>query len=340
MAVTSFGAPSRSYYKTPAFRRHACVVLEATKRRGAAGRSSKSGFGKEKQPAEPSPTKNQSTASGDIYSLPALYDLAFGYRNYQEEVDFLLNAHKMHSSSQTAPSRILEFAAGPARHSLTALQGSSVQSVTAVDVSTEMVQYATELADEQLSNEKRDSFTYLCHDMRQFESKQDFDSIWILLGSLQHMRTNDDVISCFQSAYKSLVPGGTLVLELPHPRETFAMVECTRNGWEVPLEDEQGVESGELQIVWGDDNDEFDPIAQVRQFTVSFELVGSHEMSKQMQNVKQVVPMRLFTAQEIDALARCSGFDVVAMYGALSEEVAVNDDDEAFRLVCILRKKQ
>mmetsp|Transcript_14648 Transcript_14648/g.17657 ORF Transcript_14648/g.17657 Transcript_14648/m.17657 type:complete len:80 (+) Transcript_14648:104-343(+) len=59
-----------------------------------------------------------------------------------------------------------------------------------------------------------------------------------------------------------------------------------------------------------------------------------------LQSVKQVVPMRLFTSQEIDALARCSGFEVAAMYGALCEEVEVNDDNEAFRLVCVLRKAE
>ena len=90
-----------------------------------------------------------------------------------------------------------------------------------------------------------------------------FDSAWILLGSLQHLTANAQVIQCFESVNTALAPGGTLILELPHPRETFKMVECTRNGWEVPLEDENGEEIGELQIIWGDDDNEFDKITQV-----------------------------------------------------------------------------
>ena len=31
--------------------------------------------------------ENEDNSVGKIYSLPALYDLAFGYRNYDEEVD-------------------------------------------------------------------------------------------------------------------------------------------------------------------------------------------------------------------------------------------------------------
>jgi SAM-dependent methyltransferase len=203
-----------------------------------------------------------------------------------------------------------------------------------------MIEYATELANEVLSKNERDKFTYKCEDMRKLTTAETFDTAWILLGSLQHMQTNDDVISCLQSVCRSLNPGGTLILELPHPRETFSMVECTKNAWEVQLDDEQGTECGELQIVWGDETDVFDPIAQVRQFTVSFELTGTSELYKDMSSVKQVVPMRLFTAQEIDALARCSGFEIASMHGALSHEVDVNDDDEAFRLVCVLRKTQ
>ena len=294
-----------------------------------------------------------------IYSLPALYDLAFGYRNYEEEVDFLLNAHRKYSGQESSngPSDILELAAGPARHSIACLRenGGKIKSVTAVDLSSDMVQYGKENADQELGDAGtgglRDAFSYLQEDMRSYcvgdekaSRKESLDSAWILLGSMQHLVTNDDVIDCFQSTANALRPGGTLLIELPHPRETFTMVECTRNGWEVPLEDDEGTEYGELKVIWGDDDDPFDPIRQVRDFTVALELTGVDENDasggmKKLQSVREVVPMRLFTAQEMDALARCAGLRVVAMYGALSEEVAVDSDDEAFRLVCILRKE-
>lgn len=302
------------------------VVLLATRQ------GKRRGFGNQKAGTGPPPNEKS------IYSLPALYDLAFGYRSYEDEVDFLMYAHKAHSGKP--PTRVLELAAGPARHSLTALtlEDSPVESVMAVDLSTEMKEYAMQLANEKLSGKQQESFHYLCADMRQSlnDTVDAFDSVWILLGSLQHLQTNEDVISCFKSACQALQPGGTLIVELPHPRETFAMVECTKNEWQVPLQDENGEECGELQILWGDETDTLDPIRQVRQFTVSFDLTGTKETDRQ--SVKQIVPMRLFTAQEIDALARCSGFDVVAKYGALDKQVQVDDEDEAFRLVCVLRK--
>lgn len=297
--------------------------------------------------------------SGSIYSLPTLYDLAFGYRNYEEEVKFLFRVHRTHSAGvdggggggdAAAPHRILELAAGPARHSVTALQVGSgnVESVTALDNSDDMVSYGREIADETLGTASggglRDKFSYVKGDMRDFgpPGGGPIDAVWMLLGSMQHLTTNDDAVSCLRSTSNALRVGGTAVIELPHPRETFSMVECTRNGWEVPLEDDSGEEYGELRIVWGDDDDPFDPIRQVRDFTVSMKLTGTEgttdEADGEMRSVREVVPMRLYTAQEIDALARLAGMEVAAMYGALSEEVSIQDEDEAFRLVCVLRK--
>lgn len=357
------------------------LVLYAAKRGGAMARkkskeqggktgtssdSSGGGFGgTSSKPTDASMSGLQGSRSQqgeggrEIYSLPALYDLAFGYRNYEEEVDFLLNAHRKYSGQESTngPSDILELAVGPARHSISCLRenGGKIKSVTAVDLSSDMVQYGKENADQELGDAGtgglRDAFSYLQEDMRSYclgdgkESRREsLDSAWILLGSMQHLVTNDDVIDCFQSTANALRPGGTLIIELPHPRETFTMVECTRNGWEVPLEDDEGTEYGELKVIWGDDDDPFDPIRQVRDFTVALELTGVDENDtsgemKKLQSMKEVVPMRLFTAQEMDALARCAGLRVVAMYGALSEEVAVDSDNEAFRLVCIMRKE-
>lgn len=222
--------------------------------------------------------------------MPALYDLAFGYRSYEDEVTFLLQTHER-CTGQT-PANILELAAGPARHALTALQlHDAVQSATCVDLSPEMAAYAKAIADEELPENRKNMFTYIVDDMRYFQledASQTFDTAWILLGSLQHLTKNEDVIACLTLVNRHLETGGTLIVELPHPRETFSMVECTRNGWEVPLEDENGEESGELRIVWGDEDDEFNSITQVRNFTVAMELTGVAETDK-LQNVREVV---------------------------------------------------
>ncbi|KAL3787679.1 hypothetical protein ACHAWO_000479 [Cyclotella atomus] len=335
--------------------------LKVLHARGGAMARRKKGFAKE--------SEDESNASDTIYSLPPLYDLAFGYRSYESEVDFLIDVHTRYNKSTPGPLRILELAAGPARHSLAALSEHSqeeVGSAVALDRSQVMVKYGIENADFELGTEggRRDDFTYLCGDMRKIDESvsngsTNFDAAWLLLGSMQHLLTNDDIIACFKSINSVLQPGGTVVIELPHPRETFSMGECTKNGWTVPLVhevDEDGTEKeyGELIIVWGDEDDYFDPVAQVRRFTVSMELsikdpkdipddMGTSPLFRQMTKdgkttLKEIVPMRLFTLQEIDALARCAGLAMVAKYGALADDISIEDEEEAFRMVCVLRK--
>jgi SAM-dependent methyltransferase len=353
--------------------RQGFLVLQAAKRRGGAmarrktreesqsdnAESNTEGF--ENESMSTSQQTLATSKSDTIYSMPSLYDLAFGYRCYEEEVEFLLHAHDKYSTSEKdVPLRILELAAGPARHSLAALSEhppSNVDSVVALDLSQAMVKYGVENADHELGSAggRRDSFEYASGDMRDFVglSSTKFDTAWILLGSMSHLLTNDDVIRCFSCLRSALKPGGTAVIELPHPRETFSMGECTRNGWTVPLVADDEEEYGELNIVWGDEDDSFDPIAQVRHFTVAMTLTVNNpeEIPKEdplflrmngngKTEVKEVVPMRLFTLQEIDALARCAGLEIVAKYGALDEEVAMTDEDDAYRMVCILRCKE
>jgi len=312
---------------------------------------------------ESTPSKSDS-----IYSMPPLYDLAFGYRNYEEEVEFLLDVHEKYSESSSGEKslRIIELAAGPARHSLAALSDhppSEVDSVVALDRSQDMVDYGLENADQELGapGGRRDDFNYVNGDMRNAGDYTTpyFNAAWLLLGSMQHLLANDDIIACLSSVHSIVKPGGTVIIELPHPRETFSMGECTRNGWTVPLveddldEDGEEKEYGALNIVWGEEGDEFDPVAQVRHFTVGLELTVNNvddipkgdddvsslfsQMSEEGKtSVREVVPMRLFTLQEIDALARCAGFQLVAKYGALAD-VAI-EDEEAFRMVCVLKK--
>ena len=335
----AFGAwQQKQQQSSRIIRSGAVATWMVAKRRGANNMKKAAGFSAAKEQAakeQTIATKDPSLTAGNIYSMPALYDLAFGYRNFDDEVDFLLFAHQKYSSTGQAPRAALELAAGPARHAIESLrmEQSPIQTATAIDFSQDMVTYGTALADKELNENLRSSFQYLQGDMRDFTTfPHMFDTAWILLGSLQHMTTNKDALACFRTVHSALNPGGTLILELPHPRETFTMVECTRNAWEVPLDD--GTD-GELQIIWGDDDDTFDPIRQVRDFTVQMKIVST----ERDQLVKEIVPMRQYTAQEIDALATLAGFEVAGMYGALYQDVSVNDEEQAFRLVCVLHKK-
>jgi hypothetical protein len=195
------------------------------------------------------------------------------------------------------------------------------------------------------------TFQYVLGDMKNFKLSRKFDSAWLLLGSMQHLLSNNDVMQCFRSVHDALTTNGTIIIELQHPQETFTMLECTRSTWKVPLdinyrpaetlEDDESLSfstsEAYLKVLWGDEDDPFDPISQVRNLTVVLELVNMHDPATSTR-ISEVVPTRVFTAQEIDALAACCGFEVTAMYGALDKEIPITDHEVAYRMVCVLRK--
>ena len=252
-----------------------------------------------------------------IYDAPTLYDAAFGFRDFEDEVAFLCAAHEKHGNTGGAPSRILELAAGPARHAVEA--ASRGVEATAVDLSAAMVRCGTQIA-----KEEDVELDYRMGDMREALPFDKVCSAWLLLGSVGHLLTNDDALRCFQNARKALADGGTLILELPHPRETFRLDGVSEDGWDVPFE------GGDLRVRWGAEEDAFDPLTQVRQASVAFE-------TDQGQLIEERVPTREYTLQELRLLADAAGFVDVATYGALDAAFIPADDDElAYRLVVVL----
>ena len=253
-----------------------------------------------------------------IYDAPSLYDAAFGFRDFEDEVDFLCAAHERHGRPGGAPSKILELAAGPARHAVEA--ASRGMEATAVDLSEAMVRCGTQIA-----KEEDVELDYRVGDVREPLPFTEVCSAWLLLGSVGHLLTNDDALRCFQRAKDALKPGGTLILELPHPRETFRVDGVSEDGWDVPFE------GGDLRVRWGAEEDAFDPLTQIRQASVAFETDGT--------SITDVVPTREYTLQELRLLSKAAGFVDVATYGALDPEFVAADDDElAYRLVVVLTK--
>ena len=251
-----------------------------------------------------------------IYDAPTLYDAAFGFRDFEDEVDFLCAAHEKHGNTGGAPSKILELAAGPARHAVEA--ASRGMEVKAVDLSAAMAAHGLQIA-----AEEDVALDYRVGDVREPLPFADVCSAWLLLGSVGHLLTNDDALRCFQRAKDALKTGGTLILELPHPRETFRIDGTTEDGWDVPFE------GGDLRVRWGAEDDVFDPLTQIRQASVAFETAGT--------SINDIVPTREYTLQELRLLADAAGFVDVATYGALDAAFIPADDDElAYRLVLVL----
>lgn len=273
-----------------------------------------------------------------IYTRPSLYDMAFGYRDFQMETKNMLKWHK--DAALYPATSVLEVAAGPARHCMELDDNKSITKIYAIDNSPEMKEYCASLC--RTTGETCDKLEYLIQDMTQISLPTTVDTAWLLLGSFQHMLTLADAIQCFKSIHNSLNNNGTFILELPHPNEIFGMVDCTTNTWTIPLELSEGSSAGgQLKVIWGDADDEFDPISHIRQATVGFHLT-TKAYGEENEQWMETVPLKSYTVPELHLLAELTGFRIVQLLGALDsspDQVVLLDDEElAYRLVCVLQK--
>jgi hypothetical protein len=280
-----------------------------------------------------------------IYSRPSLYDLAFGYRDYKVETKNLLRLHE--DAAHHPATSVLEVAAGPARHCLELADDAIITKTYAIDNSQEMKEYSASLrrTDQRTMEDVADDHhEYLVQDMRHISLPTKVDTAWLLLGSFQHMVTLSDAVQCFKSVSHALNANGTFILELPHPKEIFEMVDCTTNTWTVPLDvsdqssSTDASRAGQLEVIWGDADDAFDPISHVRHATIGFHLTTG---DGQVERWIDTVPMKSYTVPELYLLAELTGFRMVRLLGALDnpdELVPIDDEDLAYRLVCVLQK--
>ncbi|WP_445681436.1 class I SAM-dependent methyltransferase [Radicibacter daui] len=256
----------------------------------------------------------------EIYTEARLYDIAFGYRDFDAEAALMLDWGQRFGPER--PKRVLELAAGPGGHGI-AFARAGVEAIC-LDRSAEMKEYALARA-----AEAGVTLDYRLGDMRRFTLEKPVDLACLALDSVSHLLANDDAIACFKSVAAALVPGGLFILETPHPAETFGIGDMTLGAWK------QEADDASVLVEWGRPGDRFDPIAQVRYHSVAFSVRRPGEKKRL---IESIVPQRRYTAQELMLIGEIAGLKLVTHFGALDEEIGAQDHEEAFRLVTVLAR--
>lgn len=227
------------------------------------------------------------------------------------------------------PLSFLEVGCGPAQHSMEMAE--SELEVYCLDESRAMLDYAGALAAEddiKLTRVHADmrSFTLpvrLCpHSSMLAASNGVATSAWLeenqiipivqggarvdlaacLLGSLQHMLTQVDVIQTFRRVKEALMPHGLFIIELNHPSQLFdGGIVASADTWTIEVEDAQ------LEIWWGHEGDKFDPLTQVLDKSIEMDVMLRGGERKVL---RDNVLLRQFTYQEMLLLAHAAGFKV------------------------------
>ncbi|KAL3149321.1 hypothetical protein ABBQ32_002129 [Trebouxia sp. C0010 RCD-2024] len=266
--------------------------------------------------------------TNSVYSNPELYDRAFSLRDFAEEVDFLNTIFK--SCVKTSPGSFLELGCGPARHTAQ-LQLRTQAKASALDNVPQMLEYARTVAEEAGA-----SVRFMCEDMRSFTLQEPADMAFMLLGTFSHMLDNASALQCLRSIHAVLKPTGKLVLELSHPTDIFDGSLIQEDEWDDAENRPSGPGvPGELAIQYGSSGDEFDPIDQVIMRTV--QIYEADNQRCMQRKLREVVPQRIYTYQEMDLLASMGGFKLAAAYGDMQIDLSIRAEDAA-RMVLVLER--
>ena len=190
-----------------------------------------------------------------------------------------------------------------------------------------------------------------------------FDVACVLLGTAAHLTDTDDAIGCLRGINHALAPGGIALLELEHPYDLFEGQLMDAQGvtlfhifvfililvWANILTSffflftgdawDREVDGVKVLVEWGREGDAFDVETHVVKRTVGFNVLDavSGEPAPGFTPVNAVVPARVFTAPEIDLLARLAGMRVCGYFGDMDADVPL-DDPDAHNMLVVLKK--
>jgi len=312
--------------------------------------------------AEPKPTP----VASSVYAHPELYELAFGFRDFDSEAAFLARMCRAHAGR--AMRSVLELGAGPAWHSVSCVTTQGPCVAVALDNTPAMLKRASQRA---LERGCEESVAVVAGDMTRLDasalkqtaqtlvptvgrvsdttddrSNDDspgsfagFDVVTVLLGTAAHLTAPEDAEACLRGAADCLAPGGIVVLELEHPYDLFdgQLMDAHGDAWDREVENGGGLR---VLVEWGREGDPFDVETQIVERTVSVNVVdenGRPPANGAFPPVEEVVRCRVFTAPEIALLGKLAGLRVVATFGDMDTSVPLTHED-ANNMVIVLRR--
>jgi SAM-dependent methyltransferase len=227
----------------------------------------------------------------ELYADAEFYDQEFAVRGY--EIPFFVKQARL------ANGPVLEVACGTGR--LTLPVARTGLEVTGLDVSRPMLELARRKAEaEQLT------VTWLERDCRDINCIHTFALIFSATNAMQHLHDLDSVNAFLTSARRALRPGGTLILDVFNPNPAkLARTDATRYHHKTVVD----AAGNEIRV---EAASEYHSAGQVLRFALFYFRGGELVRTKK-------VNMRCFFPEELLALCRFNGLDVVRRHGNYDE---------------------
>ncbi len=255
-----------------------------------------------------------------LYRQAEMYDVAFQYRDVEEEVAFFdacMQAHALRPLEH-----VTELASGPGYHALAfARRGLRV---VVLDRSAEMVELCAKTAAEQ-----RLPVRAVIGDMRRFDLGEQTDLALNLLTSISYLTTRDALADHFVSVAEHLRPGGLYIVENNHPRDFVGDERFKPSRW-VESRDDMRVET-----TW---RARVPRISFVEQL---YDVEARYKVERPGQppfTLTSMATLRMTFPQELAAAAERAGLELAAWYGDFSLDVPLSDDDASWRTIAVFRR--
>jgi len=227
----------------------------------------------------------------EIYDDAAFYDVEFADRDH--DIAFYLR------QAQLAGGPVLDVGCGTGRITLPLARAGI--DMAGLDVSRPMLERA-----QQKAQAEGLQLAWLEQDCRAIEVEPVFALIFSATNAMQHLHDLDSVLAFLTTARQGLRPGGMLLLDVFNPDVAKLCRGPELRYVHKTFADAQGREI-RVEVAT-----QYEPATQILAFTL-FYLQGADEIRTKS------VRMRCFFPEELLALCRMAGFDVVHRYGAYDE---------------------
>lgn len=225
----------------------------------------------------------------EFYEQAWLYDLVHRKAPDGEQILFYEKAIKRFGEP------VLELASGTGEYLVTLSQ--QQYDITGVEKFSEPIELAREKAGRRsVEPQLREA------DMRSFRLDERFRLIFVAGNGLQHLKTNRDVLMCFESVRRHLLPGGKFIVEVFNPSVNL----LARDPNERFMVGEYRTDDGWIVITT---SVRYDAATQVNHIDWHYR----NQYSKNEQTVS--FAMRQFFPLELDQLFSPAGFRIVEKYG-------------------------
>jgi SAM-dependent methyltransferase len=227
----------------------------------------------------------------DVYEDAEFYDQEFANRG--SEIPFFLKQSKL------AGGPVLEVACGTGRITLPIARAGI--EITGLDISHPMLERARYKAEVE-----RVAVTWFERDCRLINMDQAFALIFSATNAMQHLHNLDSLNAFLTSAKHALRPDGTLILDVFNPNPAKLARTVTTRYHQKTIMDSIG---SEIHV---EAASQYDSVSQILNFTLFYLHNGELTRTKK-------VNMRCFFPEELMALCRFNGLEVVQRYGDYDE---------------------